>query len=796
MVEASSNRLEAIKTAYHSLFASGRTLSKLRDDALGDRLLSHPDKDFCRAGRSLAWKLFFLEAYGGPLPVVASGVSPVYMRDSLHASRKKFVDSLLKFMKAPDGSYEAGLQVPGLPVFQQSKSVGDLDLNNPLSLHNDNPWTEWFASVELRKTIRQDVERTFPEMDYFRDSDVQAQLTNILFLYASANPSIGYRQGMHELLAPLYHAVEFDSGPFQGQTQPFDDAELLGDICDRSWVAADAWTLFTSLMKGASRWYEWREAPPQAVVGQASPLSTHVNINVANGPAAPDYVAPIVKACNNLQSNLLRNVDPVLFKHMQSAGIEPQIYGIRWLRLLFTREFSLRDSMLLWDGLFAVDPTLDLAQWICVAMLVRIRAHLLQSDYSGQLTMLLRYPALPSEAEASTDGMPHHTSLLLRQALAFQMSPTPTTGVSVVLENRNLLNIPLEVPESPPASDQVRRLGHTPREKSASTSDLSHGRGHLPRSPPPQFGFPEGIARGLLERGETLGINKSFLNAVSEFRRNIPDLAASLVRSPNATSPSAYPLTDERPHEERPPWEPRTRFEMEREIAHFRVNNKKLADSVSWIVDTLLQDESESTDPVRVKNIQSRKRDALESLAYVRDVLRTGPESVDDERLYSEEEYHRRSQSTSSASHNRGDSLGSATPGEVRFNLPRPAAPAPVSIADPRPRLTSPHTTTFSSSSTAATPSQRKPVPRMSSSSTLSSSRSPPKNDLTTKAPWNHTKSSFADTPALPTAVLPRPPPPTSTSLLPPPSLDKLNSDQTPRARGRASHSDPLGVLK
>lgn len=69
--------------------------------------------------------------------MVASGVSPIYMRDSLHASRKKFVDSLLKFMKAPDGSYEAGLQVPGLPLFQQSKGVGDLDLNNPLSLHND-----------------------------------------------------------------------------------------------------------------------------------------------------------------------------------------------------------------------------------------------------------------------------------------------------------------------------------------------------------------------------------------------------------------------------------------------------------------------------------------------------------------------------------------------------------------------------------------------------------------------------------------------------------------------------------
>jgi TBC1 domain family member 5 len=45
----------------------------------------------------------------------------------------------------------------------------------------------------------------------------------------------------------------------------------------------------------------------------------------------------------------------------------------RWLRLLFTREFSMNDAMKLWDGLFACDPTFDLAQWVCVAMLIRIR---------------------------------------------------------------------------------------------------------------------------------------------------------------------------------------------------------------------------------------------------------------------------------------------------------------------------------------------------------------------------------------------------------------------------------------
>jgi TBC1 domain family member 5 len=81
-------------------------------------------------------------------------------------------------MRAPDGSYEEGFVVPGTNIAPQKENpTYDLDTNNPLSLHNEvrtimtepgmdhshltqNPWTEWFASVDLRKTILQDVERT------------------------------------------------------------------------------------------------------------------------------------------------------------------------------------------------------------------------------------------------------------------------------------------------------------------------------------------------------------------------------------------------------------------------------------------------------------------------------------------------------------------------------------------------------------------------------------------------------------------------------------------------------------
>lgn len=43
------------------------------------------------------------------------------------------------------------------------------------------------------------------------------------------------------------------------------------------------------------------------------------------------------------------------------------------LRLLFTREFSMPDALTLWDCLFACDANLELTQWVCVAMLIRIR---------------------------------------------------------------------------------------------------------------------------------------------------------------------------------------------------------------------------------------------------------------------------------------------------------------------------------------------------------------------------------------------------------------------------------------
>ena len=50
-----------------------------------------------------------------------------------------------------------------------------------------------------------------PENLYFRQPDTQRMLVDILFIFCKLNPDVSYRQGMHELLAPILWVVERDA---------------------------------------------------------------------------------------------------------------------------------------------------------------------------------------------------------------------------------------------------------------------------------------------------------------------------------------------------------------------------------------------------------------------------------------------------------------------------------------------------------------------------------------------------------------------------------------------------------
>lgn len=216
-----------------------------------------------------------------------------------------------------------------------------------------------------------------------------------------------------------------------------------------------------------------------------------------------------------------------------------------------------------------------------------------------------------------------------------QMAPSVATGAAVVYENRNLLNIPVELPDSLP-SPMRRRPPVGERGKSYSSADIGIRRAeHSRHQSSGSMGLPEILARGLLDRGESLGINKTVMNAVSELKRNLPDLSSSFIHP--QSQPSTYQLVNERPSEERPRWEPRSRFELEREIVEIKLLQRKLGDSVERIVDALLQDE-DTADHDKVMSIKDKKREALEALAHVRDVLKGRTTMVDENQFFEAEE--------------------------------------------------------------------------------------------------------------------------------------------------------------
>jgi Rab-GTPase-TBC domain len=79
---------------------------------------------------------------------------------------------------------------------------------------------------------------------------------------------------------------------------------------------------------------------------------------------------------------------------IEKHQIEPQIYGLRWIRLLFAREFELEKLVAIWDGIIAYDSQMSLVGWVAIAMLLEssVQQQLLTSDYNTTLTILMRYP--------------------------------------------------------------------------------------------------------------------------------------------------------------------------------------------------------------------------------------------------------------------------------------------------------------------------------------------------------------------------------------------------------------------
>ncbi|POS82452.1 hypothetical protein EPUL_005539, partial [Erysiphe pulchra] len=377
---------------------------------------------------------------------------------------------------------------------------------DPLDDDVNSPWNTLRKDEQVRAEILQDVERCMPENQFFQEPETQQILLDILFIFSKTNPEIGYRQGIHELLAPIVWVVEqdaIDSDNNMVSKKMICEEKLMMEVLDRNFKEHDAYTLFSLLMRSAKSFYITNEP--------VYDLSSRFK------PSQPQN-SPILVRIQRIYDIYLDSLDPELAKHLKEVDVIPQIFLIRWIRLIFGREFCFSELLTLWDALLAEDPSLDLIDMVCVAMLLRIRWQLIEADSSSALKLLLNYPSLK---------VPYNSHELISDGIYLRDNMNNKGGSEIILKYSGKL--PKFMPEPRETSPKISADNKDERKSNSSPSPS--------RILEQQAGIEtllQEAAKGVISRGQRLGINKVFKEAVGEVKKNMQGFQ-SIRRSPNTS---------------------------------------------------------------------------------------------------------------------------------------------------------------------------------------------------------------------------------------------------------------------
>ncbi|RLN11970.1 hypothetical protein C2845_PM09G20750 [Panicum miliaceum] len=369
---------------------------------------------------------------------------------------------------------------------KDEEGAPDLIVENPLSQNPDSTWGQYFRNAELEKMLNQDLSRLYPELgDFFQTSTCQSMLGRILLVWSLRYPEFGYRQGMHELLAPLLYVLHADvqhfkqvrdlheellDDDFDGQTFP-DRSKLnrsdrknnvegrtskirsladldpdtrdlflindaygaegeLGIILSEKFMEHDAYSMFENLMNGA-----------QGVVA----ITDFYSLSPA--PESSTGLTPVREASSAIY-HLLASVDSSLHSHLVELGVEPQYFALRWLRVLFGREFSLDNLLFIWDEIFSspnhlystdisrtdyqfkalCSPRGALILSMAVSMMLHLRSSLLGSEHAT--SCLVRLLNFPEDIDLKT--LIEKATLLQSIALEANLPSSPARGKSLL----------------------------------------------------------------------------------------------------------------------------------------------------------------------------------------------------------------------------------------------------------------------------------------------------------------------------------------------------------------------------
>lgn len=214
---------------------------------------------------------------------------------------------------------------------------------------------------------------------FFAQKEIRDILNSVLYVYARTHSDLGYIQGMNEILAPMVYVLYKDWEAVNdtlvkecGADPSNAELRALSAVVKREYIEHDAYRMFLRLME---------------VIG---PLFNSPDSNSKRSSESIGYVE-IFGRCNEIQ-RMLAEKDPELEERLTTLGIQPQLYMLRWVRIIFAQVFPLTDIIMFWDAIFAVGPPYRLVDHICVTLLILVRDSIVGHELSDALSVLFHYP--------------------------------------------------------------------------------------------------------------------------------------------------------------------------------------------------------------------------------------------------------------------------------------------------------------------------------------------------------------------------------------------------------------------
>ncbi|ETK87943.1 hypothetical protein, variant 1 [Phytophthora nicotianae CJ01A1] len=298
---------------------------------------------------------------------------------------------------------------------------------NGSTSNSSSSWSQYFTDETLLEEINTDLERLYPagNESFFQNELYLSTLRHVLFVWCRLHPDVAYRQGMHDVAAVVLYAFLYTTK--DGNTEG-DSAKKLPEHAE-----ADTFLVFEAVMLFLKPFYEIVktrhgtscENEDSNRLFASFSLKGNENDNGVNTKGAQKKQPALHQLCHHIQYELLQQKDPQLYYHLQNLEIVPETYCLRWIRLLFAREYALKELLWIWDAMILDNTRADvifpvinmtdksdndllqlpklisknedaswigfpLLRYICVARLLQLSSQLRQSDNTGCLRLLMR----------------------------------------------------------------------------------------------------------------------------------------------------------------------------------------------------------------------------------------------------------------------------------------------------------------------------------------------------------------------------------------------------------------------